>query len=305
MNVYLGSLTTEKVNEKSKNIDMCGTEEILKIINSEDRLVPDAVEKEIPNIAKAVDAVVDRLKRGGRLFYIGAGTSGRLGILDASECPPTYGVSHELVQGIIAGGYEAIFKAVEGAEDDEEAGKRVIYEKKITDRDVVVGITASGRTPYVLGAVRAAKIIGAITIGVSNNSTSLVKDEADIAITPVVGPEVVMGSTRMKAGTAQKLVLNMITTASMIKLGKVYGNLMVDLQPTNKKLVDRTIRIVSYATGLSEEEVKKYLNESRYRPKVAIVMIKTGVDAKEAEKLLNKADGFVSRAIGLYNLRNE
>lgn len=305
MNVYLGNLITEKVNEKSKNIDMCGTKEILEIINSEDRLVPDAVAKEIPNIAKAVDVVVDRLKSGGKLFYVGAGTSGRLGILDASECPPTYGVSHELVQGIIAGGYEAIFKAVEGAEDDEEAGKRVIYEKKITDRDVVVGITASGRTPYVLGAVRAAKIIGAITIGVSNNSTSLVKDEADIAITPVVGPEVVMGSTRMKAGTAQKLVLNMITTASMIKLGKVYGNLMVDLQPTNKKLVDRTIRIVSYATGLSEEEVKKYLNESRYRPKVAIVMIKTGVDAKEAEKLLNKADGFVSRAIGLYNLRNE
>lgn len=299
MDLTIAKLTTEQVNEKSTHIDTCTTREILEIINSEDMLVAKAVKEEIPNIEKTVDAVAAAIKKGGRLFYIGAGTSGRLGILDASECPPTYGTNFELIQGIIAGGYEAMFKAVEGAEDSEEMGRNIIHEKNVNDKDVVVGITASGRTPYVLGAVKEAKKVGAVTIGLSNNKDSALKKEVDIAITPLVGPEVVMGSTRMKAGTSQKLVLNMITTAAMIKLGKVYGNLMVDLQPTNYKLIDRIKRIVVYATGISYEEAEDYLIKACNKPKTAIVMVKTGCDKEKAEELLEKADGMISKALQL------
>lgn len=297
MDRYLKSLTTEQVNGKSIHIDMCSTHEILNIINSEDMLVPLAVKKEIPNIEKAVDSIVENIEKGGRLFYIGAGTSGRLGILDASECPPTYGTDPELVQGIIAGGRDAMFNSIEDAEDSEEMGIQVVHDKGISQNDVVVGITASGRTPYVLGAVREAKKIGAVTVGISSNSTSIIKNDVDIAITPIVGPEVVTGSTRMKSGTAQKLVLNMITTAVMIKLGKVYGNLMVDLKPTNKKLVDRAVRIVIHATSVSEEMAQKYMELSDFNPKAAIVMIKAGVSKEKAEEMLSEGKGFVTKAL--------
>ena len=299
MNTSIGNLITEQVNSKSEHIDIADTAEILNIINDEDMVVAEAVKEEIPSIEKVVNVVTNSIKKGGRLFYIGAGTSGRLGILDASECPPTYGTDPELVQAIIAGGNEAIFKAVEGAEDDEQAGARVIQEKNITSKDVVVGITASGRTPFVIGALKEAKKVRAYTVGLSNNKSSKVNEEADITIAPIVGPEVIMGSTRMKSGTSQKLVLNMITTAVMIKLGKVYGNLMVDLQPTNLKLIDRMKRIVSYATGISKEEADKYLKESGLNAKAAIVMIKTGCDAEKAVSLLENSDGIVSKAIAM------
>lgn len=300
MDTHFSSLSTEQVNEGSKHIDVCSTAEILEVINSEDAKVHLAVKKEILNIARAVDIIAGRIKLGGRLFYVGAGTSGRLGILDASECPPTYGTPPELVQGIIAGGSEAVWKAVEGAEDNEELGRAAIYDKGMALNDVVVGVTASGRTPFVLGAVREARLNGIVTVGVSNSSNSLIEREADIAITPLVGPEVIMGSTRMKSGTSQKLVLNMLTTAVMIKLGKVYGNLMVDLQPTNEKLVDRAVRIIMYATGLDYERAKEYLERSGANPKTAIVMVKTGLEREQAESLLEEGEGFVSRAVGLY-----
>lgn len=305
MNSYLANLETEKINKKSINIDVCNTKKILEIINEEDKVVPLAVERELPNIVKAVDAITDRMGKGGRLFYIGAGTSGRIGILDASECPPTFGTDPSLVEGIIAGGNTAVFKAVEGAEDDEESGIKEIQDRNINSNDSVIGITASGRTPFVISAIREAKKLGAITIAVSNNEDSKVKYEADIAITPIVGPEVVMGSTRMKAGTSQKLVLNMITTTVMIKLGKVYGNLMVDLQPTNEKLMDRAVRIVSYATGINEESAKNYINQSDKDPKIAIVMIKTGCSKEEAEKMLSIGNGIISNAILSYEERNK
>lgn len=298
----LANLATEQVNKKSTGIDVSTTREILEIINKEDMLVPEAVNKEIPNIEKAVDAIVKAIKNGGRLFYIGAGTSGRLGILDAVECPPTYGTDPELVQGIIAGGYNAIFKAVECAEDNEDLGKKEILEHGFTSKDVLVGIAASGRTPYVIGALNEAKKLGAVTIGLSNNPNSKISEIVDIAITPFVGAEVVMGSTRMKSGTAQKLVLNMLTTAAMIKLGKVYGNLMVDLKPTNLKLIDRTKRIVSYATGVTNEEAERYLKEADYNTKAAIVMIKTGCNKEKAESLLEESDGLVTRAIEKSNI---
>ena len=300
MDTSIGNLITEQVNSKSEHIDIADTAEILNIINDEDMVVAEAVKEEIPSIEKVVNVVTNSIKKGGRLFYIGAGTSGRLGILDASECPPTYGTDPELVQAIIAGGNEAIFKAVEGAEDDEQAGAMVIQEKNITSEDVVVGITASGRTPYVIGALREAKKVGAYTVGLSNNKSSKIDEEADICIAPIVGPEVIMGSTRMKSGTSQKLVLNMITTAVMIKLGKVYGNLMVDLQPTNLKLIDRMKRIVSYATGIGKEKAEKYLKESGLNAKAAIVMIKTGCDAEKAVSLLENSDGIVSKAIAMF-----
>lgn len=297
MDRYLANLTTEQVNERSSQIDVSTTREMLEIINKEDMLVPEAVSKEIPNIEKAVDAIAKAIKNDGKLFYIGAGTSGRLGILDAVECPPTYGTEPELVQGIIAGGNEAIFKAVECAEDSEELGQSDIIKYGITKKDVLVGITASGRTPYVIGALSEAKKIGAVTIGLSNNLDSKINKVVDIAITPLVGPEVVMGSTRMKSGTSQKLVLNMLTTGAMIKLGKVYGNLMVDLKPTNLKLIDRTKRIVQNATGVSDENAEKYLEKSGFSTKVAIVMIKTGSERDKAIRLLEEEEGIVAKAI--------
>lgn len=301
MDTVLGNLSTEQVNKKTMHIDVCSTKEILELINAEDMEVSLAVNKEIPNITDAVDIIASRIKKGGRLFYVGAGTSGRIGILDASECPPTFGTDPELVQGIIAGGSEAIYRAVEGVEDNEELGRESIREKKITGMDVVIGITASGRTPFVLGAIREAKQIGAVTIGISNCYGSRIQKEADKAITLLVGPEVIMGSTRMKSGTSQKLVLNMITTSVMIKLGKVYGNLMVDLQPTNGKLIDRATRIIMHATDISHGEAERLLELSGLNPKTAIVMVKTGLSREEAEKYLEKGEGFVTKAVNLHS----
>lgn len=297
METPLNFLTTETVNDKTKQIDRCSTKEILKIINSEDKLVPEAVDKELPNIAEAVDKIVPRLKAGGRLFYIGAGTSGRIGVLDASECPPTFGTDPEMIQGIIAGGDVAIRSAVEGAEDSEEGGRLAVHNEKIGSKDAIVGITASGRTPYVLAAIREAHAMGALTVGLSNNKGSELGKVCDIEICPVVGPEVITGSTRMKAGTSAKLVLNMITTTSMIKLGKVYGNLMVDVQANNKKLCERTVRIVRLVTSVSDEEAREALQKASLRPKVAIVMILGNMDCKSAERILSENDGFISRAL--------
>lgn len=300
MSSYLESLITEQVNSSTKNIDTMSTIEMLNSINNEDIKVAYAVKEEIPSIVEAVDVVSEKLKNNGRLFYVGAGTSGRLGILDASECPATYSTNPEIVQGIIAGGNKAIFTSIEGAEDDEEKGRKLIKEKGINSKDVVIGITASGRTPFVIGVMKEAKKNGIVTIGISNNKNSLINEEVDIKINPIVGPEVIMGSTRMKAGTSQKLILNMITTASMIKLGKVYGNLMVDLQLSNKKLVDRAIRIIEYAANVKKEIAKEYLEKSDFNPKVAIVMLKTGVDKDKAKELLKKENGFVTKAIETY-----
>ncbi len=292
------NLTTEQRNPASMDIDSKSTIEILKIINDEDKKVPYAVEKEIPYIAQAVELVVQAFKKGGRLIYVGAGTSGRLGILDAAECPPTFGTDPEMVQGIIAGGPEAVFRAQEGAEDSEENGARDIEAKNVNEKDVVCGIAASRRTPYVVGAVKRAKELGAKTIFITTNPRSQFNYPfVDVAICPEVGPEVIMGSTRMKSGTAQKLVLNMISTTAMIRLGKVYENLMVDLQMTSEKLKERAKRVVMIVTGVDYKTAEKYLIEAGGHAKTAIVMIKTGCSADEARDRLKKADGFVRAAI--------
>lgn len=290
-------LVTEAQNPASVNIDDKGTEEILRIINREDQTVPKVVEKEIPYIARAVDLLVDVFKRGGRLFYIGAGTSGRLGVLDAAECPPTYGTDPEMIQGIIAGGYKALVQAQEGYEDRAELGAEDLMSRGFTKNDVVCGIAASYRTPYVLGAIRKAREIGAKTLFVTCNPRSEIKVDVDVAICPVVGPEVVMGSTRMKAGTATKLVLNMLTTTSMIRLGKVYGNMMVDLMMTSRKLEERSKRTVMLVTGVNYQEAARVLKEAGGHVKTALVMILGGVDAEEARRRLKAADGFVRKAI--------
>lgn len=301
MEFTLNNLTTEKSNYKSKDIDKKSTIEVLKIINEEDKIVAYAVEKELSKIANAVDKIIESFKSGGRLIYIGAGTSGRLGVLDASECPPTFSTDKDQVIGIIAGGKEALTNAIEGAEDSAKSGEEDLKNVKLTKLDTVVGIAASGNTPYVLGAIDYAKSIGASTVGLSCNENSMLSKAVEIPITPVVGPEVVTGSTRLKAGTAQKMVLNMLTTASMIGIGKVYNNLMVDLNPSNKKLIERSKRIIIEATGVSEAEAKKYLSLSNYKPKVAIVMIETGCSYVEAVRFLNKYDGSIYKAIEMYS----
>lgn len=290
-------LITEKSNEKTKNIDKKSTMEILRIMNEEDKKVAYAVEKELPSIEKAVEKIVASFQSGGRLIYIGAGTSGRLGILDASECPPTFSTDKDQVIGIIAGGYGAIIDAMEGAEDNIEAGKTDLKSVNLTKTDTVVGITASGNTPYVLGAIEYANSRGATTIGLSCNKNSKLPKLAKIPITPIVGPEVITGSTRLKAGTAQKMVLNMLTTASMIGIGKVYGNLMVDLNPSNEKLIDRSKRIIMEATGIDEEKAERYLELSGNSPKIAIVMIETNCNYEEAIYLLDKFDGSIYKSI--------
>lgn len=291
------NLVTEQRNPNSMDIDAKSTLEILKIINDEDKKVPFAVEKEIPYIAQAVELVVQAFKSGGRLLYFGAGTSGRLGIVDAAECPPTFGTPHELVQGFIAGGKEAVFVAQEGAEDKEENGANDIIKANVTSKDVVCGIAASRRTPYVVGAVKKARELGAKTIFITTNPRNEFNLEVDIAICPEVGPEVIMGSTRMKSGTAQKLVLNMITTTAMIRIGKVYENMMIDLQMTNQKLVERSKRIVMTITGVSYEVAEKYLKEAKGNVKTALVMIKANVSYEEAVRRLKLANGFVRKAI--------
>jgi N-acetylmuramic acid 6-phosphate etherase len=293
----LSELITEQVNPNTHHIDECATEEMLRLINQEDKLVPLAVEKEIGNIAKAVDVISHKIASGGRLFYIGAGTSGRIGILDASECPPTYGTSPELVQGVIAGGEKAVFQSVEHIEDDEQVGCRDVERHGINAHDVVVGISASGRTPYVLGAIGEAKRRGAYTIGLSNLKDSLLSSAADLAIEVVVGPEVITGSTRMKAGTAQKLVLNMLSTCTMIKLGKVYNNLMVDVQATNTKLRERSIRMVQNLTGLSREQAAAGLDQCNGSVKLAVMMLKSGLPKEEAQKVLKDHQGRLKQSL--------
>jgi N-acetylmuramic acid 6-phosphate etherase len=301
----LKHLTTEQRNPASMDIDARSTLEIVRIINSEDRRVALAVEEQIPSIAEAVDIVVHAFRNGGRLLYFGAGTSGRLGVLDAAECPPTYGSSPEMVRGFIAGGEKAMFRAQEGAEDLEENGARDVDAAEVSSNDVVCGIAASLRTPYVVGAVKRAKQLGAKTLYVTTNPRSRFQEPAyselgkaiDVAICPEVGPEVVMGSTRMKSGTAQKLVLNMITTAAMVRLGKVYENMMIDLQMTNLKLRERAKRVVMTITGVSYEEAADFLDKANYHVKTALVMIKANVSREEAAVRLERADGFVRAAI--------
>lgn len=293
----LSALTSEARNPDTQDIDLLPTLEVLQKINQADRKVPPAVGRELPKIAAAVDAIVKAFKAGGRLVYMGAGTSGRLGILDAVECPPTYGVGEDMVVGLIAGGEAAFLHAQEGAEDDPELGRRDLQDINLNARDLVVGIAASGRTPYVIGGLRYARELGCTTVALSCNTTAAIADEADIAILPDVGPEVLTGSTRMKSGTAQKLVLNMLTTASMIRLGKSFYNLMVDVKATNAKLIGRTRRIVIEATGVSLEEADRVLSQCGHNAKLAIMMILSGLDSAAAERALEEADGFLRLAL--------
>ncbi len=297
MELNLSKLITEGRNPNTMNIDCVSTEEMIRMINEEDKKVALAVENEISNIARAVDAIAEKLREGGRLIYMGAGTSGRIGILDASECPPTYGTDPSMVQGLIAGGQSAILKAVEGAEDDGPRGVQDLKDINFNIKDVVVGIAASGRTPYVVSALEYANDIGAITIGVSCNPNSDLANASQISIAPIVGPEVVTGSTRMKAATAQKMVLNMLSTGVMIKLGKVYQNLMVDMQASNLKLVERAIRIVTQATGISREEAEEVLKETEYDVKLAILMIESKLSKEDARKLLDVNHGYIRKAL--------
>ena len=297
MDQYLSKLNTEQPNRNSKDIDLCSTEEILHIINHEDALVAKAVEKEIPKITIAVDEITKRMKAGGHLFYFGAGTSGRLGVLDASECPPTYGTSPDMVQGYIAGGDKALRISAENCEDDEEEGRLEIIRHKVGSLDAVVGITASGRAPYVIGVAQQAKAAGAYVIGIVTNRPSLLESFTDVCISAEVGNEVITGSTRMKSGTAQKMILNMISTAAMIRLGKVYSNQMVDLRATNEKLKDRAIRIFCDITKADDTVARKYLKEADMETKLAIMMYQSGFDKKQAEKKLEECDGFLRKAL--------
>ena len=296
--VELKKIATEQRNPNTMNIDTLSTLEMVKLINEEDHKVAEAVSLVAGQIALAVDLIADRLSKGGRLIYCGAGTSGRLGILDAVECPPTYSTDPEMVQCLMAGGYGAIFKAVEGAEDSKELGVQDMKNISFTAGDVLVGIAASGRTPYVLGCMEYAKALGAATVSVTCCPGSVLDTFADIGIAPAPGPEVVTGSTRMKSGPAQKMVLNMLSTGAMIKLGKVYGNLMVDVKPSNEKLIRRCVTIVCAATECDEATAVAALEACEYRPKTAIVMVLMGVDAREAKALLHQADGRVAKVLG-------
>jgi len=297
MKINLNKMVTESRNPASETIDTLATRDMLSVINEEDQKVPLAVKATLPQIAQVVDKVTEAFAQGGRLIYCGAGTSGRLGILDASECPPTYGTPREQVVGLIAGGHKAILQAVENAEDRREMGEQDLRDIDFNDRDVLVGIAASGRTPYVLGAMAYAKSLGATVAAISCNPGSEMGRAADIAIEPVVGPEVVTGSSRMKAGTAQKLVLNMITTGAMIRSGKVYGNLMVDVEATNAKLLQRQVNIVVEATECSPEEAESALNACHRHCKTAILMVLSGLPADKASLLLTEHRGFIREAL--------
>ena len=292
----LAALTTEARNPTSTDLDQLPTIEMMRVINAADHEVADAVAAELPSIARAVDAVTNSIANGGRLFYIGAGTSGRLGVLDASECPPTFGVSAEVIQGIIAGGDGALRTSVEGAEDDPALGVADLKTAAFTSKDALVGIAASGRTPYILGAIAYARSLGALTIGLSCVAGSAVASSAEIAITPVTGAEVLTGSTRLKAGTATKLVLNMLSTGVMVQTGYVYSNLMVNVEMTNAKLVDRAARIVSAITELNREAAGQLL-EKAGSVKCAIVMSKFAIDRNEAEERLSGAGGNLRKAL--------
>ncbi len=295
----MASLTTELRNPKSMEIDALSVREILELINSEDKLITDVVAEEIGNIEIAVNYVVESLRAGGRLIYAGAGTSGRLGILDATEIPPTFSADPNMVQGIIAGGMDALVRSIEGAEDYPEDGKRDIMEKNVSEKDVVFGIATSGRTPYVLGVLEKAKELGAKTVFLSCNKVNEADIDADLIISLIVGPEVVTGSTRMKAGTATKLVLNMVTTTAMIKLGKVYGNLMVDLKAVNNKLVDRACRILGILTGIGHDAAEKVLTDAEMSLKVAIVMQLGEMNRAQANQKLDEVNGIVRNAVNL------
>ena len=295
--VELQKIATEQRNPNTMNIDTLSTLDMVKLINREDHRVAEAVALVTDKIAEAVDVIAARLSTGGRLIYCGAGTSGRLGILDAVECPPTYSTDPETVQALMAGGYGAIFKAVEGAEDSKELGVTDMKSIGFSAKDVLVGIAASGRTPYVLGCMEYAKELGAPTVAVTCCPGSILDSFADIGIAPAPGPEVVTGSTRMKSGTAQKMVLNMLSTGAMIKLGKVYGNLMVDVKPSNEKLVRRCVTIVCSATDCTEEEAVDALEQCGYHPKTAIVMLLRGVDAEKADRLLEAAGGRIAKVL--------
>lgn len=294
----LDRLDSEGRNPATMGIDLLPTVGILHKINEEDRVVPAAVEKVIPDIARAVDRIVAAFHNGGRLIYMGAGTSGRLGVLDASECPPTFGVPSDMVIGLIAGGSQALIRATEGAEDDAQNGAHVLRDIGLTADDVVVGIAVSGRTPYVIGGLTYAREIGATTVALSCNRSSIIAGLADIAISPLVGPEVLTGSTRLKSGTAQKLVLNMLTTASMIRIGKSYENLMVDVHPSNGKLFARAARIVMQATRCTAGEARQALDRTQNDVKLAILITITGMGVDEARSALDASGGFLRKAIG-------
>lgn len=293
----LGTLISESRNPATMELDKLSTLEMLTCFNDEDRKVPEAIRLVLPAIVQAVDLAAESLKQGGRLIYLGAGTSGRLGVLDASECPPTFGVPHGRVIGLIAGGPGALLKAVEGAEDDIALGVRDLQDLKLTATDMVVGLAASGRTPYVMGALRYARQLGCPTAAISCNPDSPIAQEAQVAISPVVGPEALTGSTRMKSGTAQKLVLNMLSTGAMVKLGKVYQNLMVDVKATNVKLIDRACRIVVEATGASRAEAENALSQTEFEVKPAILMILKGVSAEQARQDLQQHNGYLRAAL--------
>lgn len=293
----LATLVTESRNPESYDVDIMETEEIVRLINREDKKVAEAVEREIPYLVQAVDIIANAFKNNGRLIYVGAGTSGRLGVLDASECPPTFGSDPEMVQGIIAGGFEALIKAKEGSEDKYEQGAIDLLEKKITAADVVCGIAASQRTPYVQGALAEAKKHGAKTLFVICNPRETITIQVDVAICPVPGPEVLMGSTRMKAGSAQKMVLNILTTAAMIKQGKVFENMMIDLQQNSQKLIERSKKIIMTATDVSYGEADNLLKKSGGHVKSAILMALTDLDLPATKALLASNDGFIKKAL--------
>ncbi len=293
----LGALVSESRNPETMDLDALSTLEMVTRFNQQDATVAEAVKATLPQVAQAVDAAAEALLAGGRIVYMGAGTSGRLGILDAAECPPTFGVSHDLVVGLIAGGPGALLKAVEGAEDNPQFGEQDLREIHLEARDLVVGLAASGRTPYVLGGLAYARSCGCTTVAISCNPDSAIARAADIAISPVVGPEALTGSTRLKSGTAQKLVLNMISTGAMVKYGKVYQNLMVDMKATNAKLVDRACRMLMEATGASRERAEALLAQTDYEVKPAILMELGGVDAPTARARLAAHRGYLRAAL--------
>lgn len=288
---------TEQENPNTANIDRVSTLEAIRLINDEDKKVALAIEKVLPEIAETIDKIVEKLKNGGRLFYVGTGTSGRLGVLDASEIPPTYGVSYDLVQGIIAGGYDALYKAVEASEDNREAGKLDLQNRGLNEKDAVIGIAASGRTPYTIGALDFARELGCFTACITCVPDSLITKSAEIAIVAVVGAEAITGSTRMKAGTAQKLILNMISTTAMIRLGYVKGNRMTNVKSSNIKLKERSLRILMAETNLDETSAQNLLTEANYDLRVAIVMQKANVSCESAEKALAENDFVIEKAV--------
>ncbi|MBW5892183.1 N-acetylmuramic acid 6-phosphate etherase [Pectobacterium polaris] len=296
-NLNLGKLVSETRNPATMALDQFSTLEMMHAFNQEDRKVPEAIAQVLPAIAEAVDLATASLQEGGRLIYLGAGTSGRLGVLDASECPPTFGVPHGLVIGLIAGGPGALLKAVEGAEDDPALGEADLKALNLTSVDMVVGLAASGRTPYVIGALRYARDVGCRTAAISCNPHSPIAQEAQVAISPVVGPEALTGSTRLKSGTAQKLVLNMISTGAMVKLGKVYQNLMVDVKATNVKLLDRACRIVVEATGAEREKARQALVQADNEVKPAILMLLANIDVVAARERLKQHNGYLREAL--------